>query len=205
MKYKTDDLREKAEQDKNHSSLSAAENDFADEAAARNAFGVLRSKLSNVDEWNAHGLVSSFEIFEESGQPASDKKLSVGKFLRISLPGTFKYDWVRVASIRDEADEFIVTVKPTFDPAAAERDESVVSHFFTAESENNFCVARKGARLGMYVIGLNEKMNASETDNALETVRNAAVNLGTYLGMQRGEWEKFCHHFINDVAGEKAA
>ena len=103
MKYKTDDLREKAAQDENHSSLSAAENEFADESAAQQAFATLRGKLSNVQEWNAHGLVSSFELYDESGEPSPDKKLAVGKFLRISLPATFKYDWVRVESVAPEA------------------------------------------------------------------------------------------------------
>jgi hypothetical protein len=205
MKHKTDELRKKAETDENHSSLSSAESDFADENAAARAFAELKERLFNIEEWSAHGMLSSFELFDENGRASETKRLRVGAFLRISLTGTFKYDWVRVADMTDEADEFVVTVKPTFDPTAEERDEKIVSHFFTDESENNFCLVRKGARLGLYVIGLNEKMNAAETSGALETARNAAVNLGSYLGVQRGEWEKFCHHFMSDVAGEQAA
>jgi hypothetical protein len=56
--------------------------------------------------------------------------------------------------------------------------------------------------VAFYVIGLNEKANSTETDGALETVRNIAVNLATYLGMQKSEWEKFCHHFLKDAAEE---
>jgi hypothetical protein len=204
MKYKTDDLLELMRLDENHSSFSSAEKTFADEAEAARVFGVLRTKLSNIDEWNAHAMLSSFKLFDESGQPLETRKLAVGEFLQISLTGTMKYDWVRVTDVSETAEEFVVTVRPTFDPTAESADKNLTSHFFTDESTNNFCLVRKGAQVGLYVIGLNEKMNASETEGTLETVRNAAVNLGSYLGVQRGEWEKFCHHFLEDVAGEQA-
>lgn len=199
MTKKIDDLRKKAKADENHSSFSAAEKEFADEASAAEAFAKLRRQLFDVDEWNEHGLVSSFELFDASGQIVQTRKFAVGEFLRISLPATFKYDWVRIAEITDEQNEFVITVKPTFDPTAEKRDESVISHFFTAESTNNFCLLKRDTIVGLYVIGLNEKMNASDTENTLETVRNAAVNLGAYFGIQRGEWEKFCHHFMDDI------
>lgn len=196
---------EKARLDESHSSFSSAAKDFADEPAAARAFAEIRTKLLDVKEWNRHGLLSTFALFGEDGQPLPNQKISVGAFMRISLTGTFKYDWVRVTTIIDEANEFIITVKPTFDPTAEKPDKSVVSHFFTDESTNNFCLLRRGSGLGLFVIGLNEKMNADETENTLETVRNAAVNLGAYLGVQRAEWEKFCHHLMNETAGGRAA
>lgn len=205
MKYKTEELLEQARLDENHSSLSSAEKTFADEAEAARVFGVLKAKLSDIDEWNAHSMLSSFEIFDERGQKLETKKPAVGEFLQISLKGTMKYDWVRVTDIYETAEEFIVTVSPTFDPTDESTDKSVTSHFFTGESTNNFCLLRRGDRVGLYVIGLNEKMNTQETDGTLETVRNAAVNLGSYLGLQRGEWEKFCHHLMEDAAGGQEA
>lgn len=205
MNYKTDDLLERARQDEDHSSLSSAEKTFADEAEAARVFGVLKAKLSDIDEWNAHSMLSSFEIFDERGQRLETKKPAVGEFLRISLKGTMKYDWVRVEDIHETAEEFIVTVRPTFDPTGESADKSATSHFFSDESTNNFCLLRKAKKVGLYVIGLNEKMNTRETEGTLETVRNAAVNLGSYLGLQRGEWEKFCHHLMEDAAGGQAA
>jgi hypothetical protein len=204
MKHKTDDLLELRNLDEEHSSFSSAEKTFADETEAVKVFNVLKEKLYNIDEWNAHAMLSSFKLFDESGQALETKKLAVNAFLQIALTGTMKYDWVRVTDIHETAEEFIVTVRPTFDPTAENADKAVVSHFFTDESTNNFCLLRRGDRVGLYVIGLNEKMNSRETSGTLETVRNAAVNLGSYLGMQRGEWEKFCHHFLEDVAGEQA-
>ncbi|HEY0461873.1 MAG TPA: hypothetical protein VGC97_22260 [Pyrinomonadaceae bacterium] len=205
MKFKTDTLLEQSRLDESHSSFSSADKTFDDERAAAKVFSTLKAKLLDADEWNAHAMLSSFELFDERGQPLTTKKLAAGGFLRILLTGTMKYDWVRIVDIYEAPDEFIISVKPTFDPTAEAPDKSVISHFFTAESTNNFCLVRRGDRVTLCVIGLNEKMNARATENTLETVRNAAVNLGSYLGVQRGEWEKFCHHFMEDFAEGRAA
>ena len=205
MKFKTESLMEQSRLDEEHSSFSSAEKTFADESEAVRVFSILKTKLSNVDEWNAHAMLSSFELFDENGQPLQTKKLAVGAFLQISLKGTIKYDWVRVVDIYEAADEFIVSVKPTYDPTGESGDKRIISHFFTGESTNNFCLVRKASSVTLYVIGLNEKMNTEETGGTLEAVRNAAVNLGSYLGVQGTEWEKFCHHFMEDAAGKASA
>lgn len=200
MNFKTDELLNQANLDENHSSFSSAEKTFSGEAEAAQIFSVLKAKLLNINEWNAHSLLSTFGLYDENGQRLQTEKLSVGIFMQIALKGTVKYDWVRVIDIYEAAaDEFIITVKPTFDPTADEIDKSVVSHFFTDESTNNFCLLRRADTVALYVIGLNEKLNTRETKNALEAARNVAVNLGSYLGVQRGEWEKFCHHLLEDV------
>lgn len=198
MNYKTDELLAQAERDREHSSVASAEKTFADEAAAEKFFSLLKTKLDDVHEWNAHALLTAFELFDENGRALQAQKITVGAFLRISLTGAIKYDWVRVEAIDDAPHEFIIRVRPTHDPTAEKPDKAVVSHFFTDESINNFCLFRKAKTVGLYVVGLNEKLNSAETSGALETVRNAAVNLGSYLGVQRGEWEKFCHHFMED-------
>ena len=200
MSFKTDNLLNQANLDEDHSSFSSAEKTFADQAKAAQIFSILKAKLLNINEWNAHSLLSSFRLFDENGQTLAPENLSVGSFMQISLKGTMKYDWVRVIDIYEAADEFIITVKPTFDPTADEIDKSVVSHFFTDESTNNFCLLRRADTVALYVIGLNEKLNTRETKNVLEAARNAAVNAGSYFGVQTGEWEKFCHHFLEDAA-----
>jgi hypothetical protein len=204
MKFKTDDLLAQASRDENHSSISSAEKTFSDEAQSGRVFSDLKVKLANVDEWNAHSMLSSFKLFDERGQELQSNKIGVGVFMRISLTGTLKYDWVGVRDIHKAADEFIITVAPTFDPTDKTTDKSVTSHFFTNESNNNFCLLRKGHMVALYVIGLNEKMNTDETESTLEKVRNAAVNAGSYFGLQSGEWEKFCHHFMEDAAAGQA-
>lgn len=202
MNYKIDELKREVEQNPNESSLSSAEKTFADEGRAARAFALLKTKLLNVSEWNDHALMSSYEVFDENGQTLPDQILAADRRLRISLKGSGKYDWVRVLNITDAPDEFIITVKPTFDPTDENADEQTVSHFFTDAATNNFCLVRKAATVSLAVIGLGEKQNTDETKNALETIRNVAVNLGTYLGVQKTEWEKFCHGFIECAADE---
>ncbi len=199
---KTDELLKQAEAQTNESSISAADRKFTNEDAARQFFAAIKAKIINVSEWNEHALMSSYALFDKDGKEIADEKIRVGAFLRISLKTSGKYDWVRVENISDAPDEFIITVRPTFDPTAENRDEKIISHFFTDESINNFCLSRNGSTVALYVIGLKEKQNTNETGGALETIRNVAVNLSTYLGIQNGEWEKFCHHFMDDAAGE---
>jgi hypothetical protein len=202
MNSKIDELKKQADQNRNESSFSSAERNFANANEAARVFSILKTKLQNIEEWNDHGLLSSFRLFDENGNALKNEPLPRGAFIQISLKGSGKYDWVRVTDIYEAADEFIITVKPTFDPTEENPDKSVVSHFFTDEATNNFCVLRKNSAVELCVIGLNEKQNTGETKNALETVRNVAVNLGTYLGVQKTEWEKFCNDFLESAANK---
>jgi hypothetical protein len=52
------------------------------------------------------------------------------------------------------------------------------------------------------VVGLDEKLNTNKTENTLETVRNIGAKLGSYLGIQKGEWERFSEGFINSTFEE---
>ncbi|MEP7038923.1 MAG: NAD(P)/FAD-dependent oxidoreductase, partial [Acidobacteriota bacterium] len=201
---KTDKLLNQAEQNENESSISSADKSFANPADATRVFSSLKTKLLNIDEWNNHSLLSSYALFDENGFESSESELAVGKFIRIALTASGKYDWIRIIEIYDAPDEFIITVKPTFDPTAENVDKSAISHFFTDQSTNNFCLFKKGEIAAFYVIGLHEKQNTSETENTLETIRNAAVNVAAYLGMQTSEWAKFCRHFLEDAAGQSA-
>ena len=200
---KTDDLLHLANLNEGESSVSSADKHFADEQSAARVFSELTTKIVNINEWNEHSLISTYEVFKRDGEKLESGQITVGVFIRISIKGSGKYDWIRVIDIYDATDEFIITVKPTFDPTAELVDESVISHFFTDEATNNFCIFKKDKTTAFYVIGLDEKMNTNETENALQTVRNAAVNFATFLGMQKSEWGKFCHHFLKDVASGK--
>lgn len=202
MNGKIEKLLNRAKLNENESSISFAEKTFSGEHAAKAAFANVKNRLHDIAEWNKCGLLSSYEIFHENGEPVSDHKLFVSVFLRISLKGSLKYDWVRVIEIDDASEnEFVITVKPIFDPTADAPDKTIVSHFFTDAATNNFCLRRRNETLALCVIGLDEHQNAAETGSAFETVRNAAVNFASYLGIQTGEWTKFCRHFIENADG----
>ena len=203
MSGKVENLIKQRQLNENESSLSSAEKTLLDEAEAERVFSALRTKLLNIGEWNDHALISTYKLFSEAGRPLETETLSTGVLIRISLKGSGKYDWVRVIDIYEESEEFVITVKPTFDPTEENPDKSVISHFFTDAATNNFCLSKNYKTVSVYVIGLDEKQNTAETENALQTIRNVAVNLGSYLGIQTSEWEKFCSGFlecaVNDV------
>ncbi|CAN5582705.1 hypothetical protein BH20ACI4_BH20ACI4_01830 [soil metagenome] len=197
---KTGDLLKQANENKGESSNSSADKIFENEKIAARVFSELKTKLLKINKWNDHALMSSYALFDEKGNEINE--INVGDFIRISLKASGKYDWIRVIECYDQPDEFVITVKPTFDPTDENVDRKVISHFFTDEATNNFCLFRTGEKVAFYVIGLSERSNTDETGGTLETIRNAAVNLATYLGMQKSEWEKFCHHFMEDAAEE---
>lgn len=180
-------------------SVSNASREFADAAAAEKTFRLLREKLFRIERWNDESSAMTFALFDGGGEPIANKPAAVGDFVRITMPGTGKHDWVKIVDVFESSNETILTVQPTFDPTAASPDESVVSHFFTDESTNNFCLRRTGARVEMYVVGLNEATNTAETKNIIESARNlATANIGHYFGFQTAEWTTFCNNFLEN-------
>lgn len=180
-------------------SISEAEREFADAARAEKTFRHLREKLFRIDLWNAESGVMGFTLFSKNGEEMPEKTAAVGDFIRISLPGTGKYDWVKIANVEENRNEVILTVQPTFDPTENAADESVTSHFFTDASTNNFCLRLDDSKIRMYVIGLNEETNTDDTGNLIESARNmATANLGHYLGVQKAAWTTFCRNFLED-------
>lgn len=184
------------------SSETSAEREFPSETEAKNAFRALKEKLFDIERWNAESGISSFALFDKDGKAQPKKRAAVGDFIKITLPASGKDDWVKIKSVREGDDEIVLTIQPSPNPTA-EEDGQTTSHFFTADSTNNFCLQQLGAKLKFYVIGLNEKTNTDDTSGILETVRNAATaNVGYYLGIQKTQWKIFCENFL-EMRSEK--
>jgi hypothetical protein len=181
-----------------YSSVNYARRDFSDASGAAAFFDKLKLKFFRIEEWNSKAGVTSYELFDKNGKVAHEKNIAEGDFIRITLPGSGKDDWVKIINIHETEDEVVLTVQPSFNPTEKKPDaETVTSHFFTDESTNNFCFQRENKIVSFYVIGLNEKSNTEDTKGALETVRNFATsNLGYFLGIQKGEWTTFCRNFL---------
>lgn len=186
------------------SSLAYAAREFESRDEAEKTFERLKQKLFRIEKWNSESGMSSYEHFDQNGKPQHDKNAIVGDFIKITLPGTGKSDWVRVIDISEvPAEEIVLTVQPAPDPTDKNGEETT-SHFFTDEATNNFCLEKKQSGLNFYVIGLGEKANTGDTENFLESVRNfATANLGHYLGVQKGEWTTFCENFLEIDRDEK--
>jgi len=178
------------------SSVTNATRNCSSETEAKNVFQRLIQKLFNIEQWNAESNFSSFALFDENGFTKMEKITAVGDFIRITLPGSGKDDWVKIVEIYDAADEIVLTVQPSPNPTDKE-DNSTTSHFFTNDSTNNFCLKKNGIKLNFYVIGLGEKSNSEDTSGIVETVRNfATANIGHYLGIQKAQWQNFCDNFV---------
>lgn len=204
MSSKIQDLLDKAaaitasSEDK-MSSVARAERKFATEREAEKCFGELKGKLFRIEEWNADSGLSSYELFDKTGKTCKRETAKIGDFIKITLAGSGKSDWLKIIDGDNAPNEIVLTVQPSYNPTENEPDKSVTSHFFTNESTNNFCLERKGATLNFYVIGLDEKSNTRDAKNIIETARNvAASNLGHYLGIQKGEWTTFCKNFLDN-------
>ncbi len=171
----------------------------ADEA--EEVFSRLHEKLFHIEHWNSCSEISSFELFSANGIASPEKAAALGDFIKITLPGSGKGDWVKITAIDESAEETILTVQPSHNPTD-EKDEKTTSHFFADTSTNNFCLQKDETTINFYVIGLNEETNTEETSGVLETVRNyATANLGCLLGIQKVQWETFCRNFLE--AGDK--
>jgi hypothetical protein len=198
MKGRLKELYEQANSsDKHDTSINGARRDCAAEAEAREDFLKFERKLFEISQWNSESALTSYTHFSAAGDELENRPLAEQDFIRISLTASGKYDWIKVIRIYRGADEIVLTVKPSFDPTEKAADKESTSHFFTNEATNNFCLQRDEKSILFYVIGLHEKTNLGETENALETARNAAVaNLGYYLGIQKAEWKTFCRNFL---------
>jgi hypothetical protein len=204
MATKTETLiTEVSSSERDDTSLNKAERTLPSRDEAVGLFRKVKNKLRNVEQWSEHSGVSYFAVFDETGDQPGDHEVKEGRFIRIQLPGTGMYDWVRVENVHETDEEMVVTVRPTHDPTAEPVDKEVISHFFAPTATNNFCALLRGNTVGAYVIGTGEKQNTSDTSGILETVRNAAVaNLGSYLGLQSAEWTKFCNSLLSEGEGK---
>lgn len=200
----TEAERQSKSPDVEKSSLAQATRQFTTASEAEANFKRLRGKLFHIEKWNRESGVSHFELFDENGNKIKDRDATVNDFIKITLPGTGKSDWVKIIEIHDIPDEVVLTVQPTYNPTEKTPDKTITSHFFTQDSRNNFCLGRDRETLNFYVIGLSEMSNTEKTNNILETARNfAAANLGHYLGFQKGEWTIFCRNFLEIEQDEK--
>lgn len=180
------------------SSVSVAERQFSGITAAGKAFSHYKSEILDVKSWNESSTITGFSLYDENGLEITDQPIRKSLLLRLAMPGSGKYDWVKISEISDFSDDFILTVRPTHDPTDKDADRAKTSHFFAEISSNNFCLMRRENIVKFYIIGLNETQNTSDTKNSLETIRNfVTANVGFYLNIQKSQWDSFCRNFLD--------
>lgn len=178
------------------SSVTSASRVFQTEMEAENVFEKLKEKLFDIKCWNGESEITSFSLFDPEGIAQPEKRANVGDFIKTVLPSSGKDDWVKIVGISVAPDEIVLTVQPSHNPTEIE-GKSTTSHFFIADSTNNFCLQRKHTKINFCVIGLNEKTNTAETSGLIEAVRNlATAKIGSLFGIQKTQWQIFCDNFI---------
>jgi hypothetical protein len=181
----------------NDSSVNSAKRQLLTEAEAATFFEDVRRRMLDVREWGKNSSATDYSLFNAAGAEITGAEISVGHFIRISLYGGGKYDWVEVESITERPTEFVITVRPSHDPTEHPADVGDVSHFFGPEARNNFCLLLNEKSVVFSVIGIHEKQNTRFTDGLIESARNAAVaNIGYYTGLQKTIWKEFAASFL---------
>ena len=93
MTTKTETLIKEADAgERDDSSFNKAERTMPSRDEAEKLFRKVKNKLRHIDQWVEHSGVSYFAIFDEDGRQSSDNSVKKGRFIRILLPGTGKYD-----------------------------------------------------------------------------------------------------------------
>jgi hypothetical protein len=202
MQFKTEEiLREAGSLPSDECSVNNAERSFDDANDARHYYDGLRRRFTDIEQWNRNSTGADYELFERDGNKAAGGRIRPGLFIKITLHGSGKSDWVLVDNLVISPNELVITVKPTFDPTETPQQQDQVSHFFAAAARNNFCALCDGQKVRVFVIGLHETQNTDQTSGIIETIRNVAVaNFGSYLGIQTAVWKAFCERFLSDEA-----
>ena len=160
-------LRLANKSDAPNSSVANSMRVLATEIEAESVFSRLKENLLSVEYWNVKSAIMSFTLYNSKGAAQSHKIAAVGDYIEISTPGSGKADWVRISEITDAPDETVLTVQPSRDPTD-KSGAATVSHFFAADSTNNFCLQKKGSKINFYVIGLDEQTNTEDTGGIVE-------------------------------------
>ena len=135
MSSRIQDLLEAAERQAERdapekSSVSHAARKFANPSDAEKNFNRLKEKLFRIESWNNESLATSFELFDGDGNTRRDQSAKVGDFMKTTLPGSGKDDWVKIIDIHEAPEEIVLTVKPSFDPTEKKSGQNGNVAFF---------------------------------------------------------------------------
>src|SRR5688572_17713775 len=93
----------------NDSSINLAKKQFTEVDDAIKLFSDVRQRMLRITEWGKNSSVTGYDLFDEDGDLINSEPINVGHFIRLSLYGAGKYDWVRVIKVTDKPEEFIIT------------------------------------------------------------------------------------------------
>lgn len=151
-----------------------------------------RRRLLDINRWDIYAGKGSavFSLTDASGFPVNHIP-EMGDLIRIQLPGSSRYDWVKIEEYVETIDRgrdndlFALRVRPTKDP---DSKEDAPAHFFTEDATSTFLIQRAGTRVTAAEKGRNEIAN-TDNDSFFSKVRNLIVGTGAKLGFSVPQWE----------------
>ena len=167
-----------------------------DEQAAQELFAEALKKLLNINNWNllCGFLSTAFQLIDPSGYNV-DRKPVIGDYIRVAIPGPGistgrGFDWVRIERLThihiDAHQElFFMQVRPSSYPGTNDAD---TAHFFKNSATSSFMLVRELKQVTAAIYGRNEVPN-TETNNALDNIRNQVVGTSGAIGLSTLQWK----------------
>lgn len=169
-----------------------SQNQFADEATAKEAFGRSVEKLLNVNGWSELSvLTADFHLHDHAGQPKPTGSPQPGDYIQIILPGPTPENWVRVVHIALDEHRAEFAVQPSPDPREKVSDE--VEHFFDEKARSTFRVERIGNTIRAAEIGTDEAINQAGHRSLVNTV----IAEAGWLFYQRIQWKTLTDYLVH--------
>lgn len=158
-------------------------------------YGIAKQRLLDINNWdNITGIPSATFRLMNSEYQTLDRKIEVGDYIRIDIPGpglpsSKGYDWVRVENIEEEKTEncqrMALTLRPASDPTNTNPD---TAHFFKALATSTILVEQNYLSVSARYAGRNEIVNTENT-KFTDNLRNFLVGIGAKLGASFPQWK----------------
>lgn len=164
------------------------------EDQARAFFGVVTTRLKNVNRWHemAGNLSARFQLVNKDGVEVQ-RSAQKGDYFKIDIPGPGTvsgegYDWVQIEEVESittpEMESFGFRVRPTQNP----QNKKDIAHFFSPESTSNFIVTREGNKIIAGIYDRNTKPN-KDADSIIDKVRDTVIGIAGVLGFAKIQWK----------------
>jgi hypothetical protein len=177
-------------------SHSVAERVFLTDAQAKQAFKRQKATLLDVNGWKAlSGAPNTFELYHD-GQPSSHSRAYEGDFIRISAPGPFPAQWVKIVKIRLRHRSLKIVVRPSHDPTSDPIRPEVTTHIFRRRATNTFLITRTKNVIRASIRGRNEFTNTVEPEAGGGAWMNLVASVGLWLGFQKDLWDTFVARLV---------
>lgn len=177
-------------------SCSISERRFITPAQAKQAFKRQKAALLDVYNWKRlSGAPNTFELFQ-GDQPSTHVRAYEGDFIRITAPGPFPSQWVRVVKIRMKHRTLEMVVRPSFDPTAKPVRTEVTAHLFRRKATNTFLLQRTKNAMKISITGRNEFTNTVEPEAGGGAWLNFITSIVLWFGFQKELWDTFATKLI---------